>query len=74
MWSFRLGRGKKDQGPSQRDEAQQAKLRAEADIEAVLRRRPEVDWLYGELLDRKHKNNFGPSLAMAIERRSAGID
>lgn len=73
MRLFRLGR-KGDEGPSTRQEAHAAIERAQADIQAVEDRAPEVNWLYDALRDRRQKNNFGPSLALAMERKTPNAD
>jgi len=72
MWSFRLGGNDTDKSVHGK-EAAAAIERAQASLNEVRARRPEVVRLHDTVVDRRLKNNFGPSLTLALERKSAGL-
>lgn len=72
MWSLRLV-GKKTDSSAHGKDAAAAIERAQASLNEVRERRPEVVKLHDTVVNRRLKNNFGPSLELALERRNAGL-
>ena len=73
MWSFRLN-SKKNDSSAHGSEAAAAIERAQASIDEVRERRPEVRSFHDQLVSRRLKNNFGPSLELALAKRSSALD